>query len=82
MPLSYIGRIIRMYVNAKAELVALAPGLRPERRWLGDYILVESVFFDKSWAVYIYIYIYIYVRIEREVRQSISYLLYGTHLER
>ena len=37
MPLSYIASIIRMYVNAKAELVTLAGGLRPERRrWLGD----------------------------------------------
>ncbi len=32
MPLSYIASHFRMYVNAKAELVTLAPGLRPLAR--------------------------------------------------
>ncbi len=33
-------RYVRIYpgVNSRAELVTLAPGLRPERRWLGDYL--------------------------------------------
>ena len=37
MPLSYKDRIIRMYVNAKAELVTLALGLRPLARGINDF---------------------------------------------
>ena len=37
-------RYVRIFpgVNGRAELVTLAPGLRPERRrWLGDYLQRE-----------------------------------------
>ncbi len=39
-------RCVRIFpgVNSRAELVTLAPGLRPERsrRWLGDYRMTAS----------------------------------------
>ncbi len=47
-----------MYVNAKAELVTLAPGLRPNgasRRWLGDKrcLIISKKKPQKVFALYV-----------------------------